>query len=49
MHIIKYGNLIVGIAKQNYGFPKMRPKKTTWKQNYHKKLSINVLVQPYQG
>ena len=29
--------------------PKNAPQKTTLKQYYHKKLSINVLVQPYKG
>ena len=41
--------LVVGIVKENYGFPKMRPEKTTLKQYYHQKLSINVLVKPYKG
>ena len=29
--------------------PKNVPQKTTLKQYYHKKLSINVLVLPYKG
>ena len=40
---------MAGIVKENYGFPKTRPEKTTLKQYYHQKLSINVLIQTFKG